>query len=182
MRGWVYVLTNKSFQGLVKIGFSTKDPELRAEELTGTGHPHPFFVAYEALIENPRDVEQAVHAELKSDREAKEFFQVTVELAVRTIHKVLANQCKSIFLEGGSYRSSHESPPKTDGNIRKAKALRPAPPATNGLSRTVRFVGNCGYCLKEFALTLTRRDSGAVCPYCFNRNNVSDFLQQAFPI
>jgi len=182
MRGWVYVLTNKSFPSLVKIGFSTKDPVLRAEELTGTGHPHPFLVAYEVLIENPRDVEQAVHAELKLDREAKEFFLVTVESAVRTIKKVLANQRKSIFLEGGSYRSGHEPPVKIDRIIRNATALRPAPPPTNGLSRTVRFVGNCGYCQKEFALTLTRHDSGAVCPYCFNRNNVSDFLRQAFPI
>lgn len=33
MRGWVYVISNPTIPGLVKIGFSTKDPLLRAEEL-----------------------------------------------------------------------------------------------------------------------------------------------------
>ena len=27
MKGWVYILSNESLEGLVKIGFSTKDPE-----------------------------------------------------------------------------------------------------------------------------------------------------------
>jgi len=33
MKGWVYVITNKAMPGLVKIGFSMKDTEIRASEL-----------------------------------------------------------------------------------------------------------------------------------------------------
>jgi len=37
IRGWVYVMTNKSMPGLVKIGYSTKDPSARADELGTRG-------------------------------------------------------------------------------------------------------------------------------------------------
>lgn len=181
MRGWVYVLTNKSFPSLVKIGFSTKDPQNRAEKLTGTGHPHPFLVAYEALIESPRNVEQAVHTELEPDREAKEFFRVTVEFAVRTIQRVLTRQQTPIFLEGGSY-CSHGLATIQSNTLYMATAFRQPLSSGNRFSRTVPFVGNCGCCCKEFAVTLTRHDSRAVCPNCFSRNDVSIFLHQAFPV
>jgi len=36
MKGWVYVISNKAMSGLVKVGYSTKDPELRAAELSHT--------------------------------------------------------------------------------------------------------------------------------------------------
>lgn len=85
VRGWIYVLENKSLSGLVKIGFSTKDPSLRATELSTTGLPHPFELAFEALTENPRALEQLVHAKLKNEREAKEFFRLTVHRAISVI-------------------------------------------------------------------------------------------------
>lgn len=47
MRGWVYIITNKSMPGLVKIGYTMKDPELRAAELYNTGSPHPYKVDYD---------------------------------------------------------------------------------------------------------------------------------------
>jgi len=76
--GWVYVLTNKAMPGLVKIGFSMKDPSIRAEDLSKeTGIPMPFVVAYKALVVSPREVEQAVHLDLESDRvnNQREFFR-----------------------------------------------------------------------------------------------------------
>lgn len=60
MKGWVYVISNKSMPELVKVGYSTKDPDLRAMELNNTGAPHPYTVNYELLIENPREIEQTV--------------------------------------------------------------------------------------------------------------------------
>lgn len=53
MRGWVYVMSNRSMPNLVKVGFSSKDPELRAKELAHTGTPHPYVVDYEALVRDP---------------------------------------------------------------------------------------------------------------------------------
>ena len=99
VRGWVYVLSNVAMPGLVKIGFSTKDPNLRADELDGTGLPHPYVVEYDALVVDPRDVEQSVHAHLQSVHERKEFFRTTVLNAVQVIRSVAAAQKKEILAE-----------------------------------------------------------------------------------
>lgn len=89
VRGWVYVLTNPGLPGLVKVGFSTKDPTLRVAELSGTAHPHPFELQFDVLVRNPREVEQRVHKELASYKEAKEFFRVRVNEAVESIERVV---------------------------------------------------------------------------------------------
>ena len=65
MRGWVYIIKNKAIQGLIKIGFSTKDPILRAKEFDGTSVPFDFEVIYDALVDDPRIIEQNVHKALK---------------------------------------------------------------------------------------------------------------------
>ena len=50
MKGWVYILSNESLNGLIKIDFSTKDPANRATELSGdSGVPTPFVVEYQVL-------------------------------------------------------------------------------------------------------------------------------------
>ena len=54
--------------GLVKIGYTMKDPAIRAEDLSKeTSIPMPFVVAYKALVVNSYGVEQAVHADSESD-------------------------------------------------------------------------------------------------------------------
>ena len=65
MKGWVYIISNPAMPGLVKVGHSTKDPELRARELNNTGTPHPYTVEYEMLIEDPFRVEQQTHNALR---------------------------------------------------------------------------------------------------------------------
>lgn len=92
MKGWVYVITNKAMPGLVKVGFSTKDPELRAKELQHTGSPHPYLVEYELLIEEPYEVEQKTHRLLSSNHEAKEWFRCTPEEAVAAIKQIAGNR------------------------------------------------------------------------------------------
>ena len=72
MRGWVYVIATKSMPDLLKVGFSLKDPNLRAGELGRTGLPHPYEVLYEVMVSQPRDVEQRAHQKLKGQREGKE--------------------------------------------------------------------------------------------------------------
>lgn len=89
IRGWVYVMSNRSFaKDLVKIGFTTKDPMLRASELDGTGLPYKFELEYDVLVYEPRRIEQGVHKELKKFHESKEFFRVypaEAILAIRTV-------------------------------------------------------------------------------------------------
>ena len=89
MRGWVYVIANPAMYGLVKIGFSTKDPMMRAKELGGTGVPHPHVVMYEALIHDAWNVEQTAHKLLDDRREGKEWFRCSVNSAIDAIRKAI---------------------------------------------------------------------------------------------
>ncbi|MBB5412596.1 hypothetical protein HDG34_006573 [Paraburkholderia sp. HC6.4b] len=87
-RGWVYVITNKAMPGLIKIGFSTKDPATRAEDLGGTGAPHPYEVQFDALVFQPYEVEQRVHLALADLNEGKEWFRCTVSHAIQVIVRI----------------------------------------------------------------------------------------------
>jgi hypothetical protein len=88
VRGWVYVISNQALPGLVKVGFSTKDPQLRARDLANTGVPHSYRVEYDALVPSPRDIEQRVHGALAGKRADKEWFQCTPQEAVDTIRRI----------------------------------------------------------------------------------------------
>lgn len=88
MKGWIYVISNRAMPGLVKVGYSKNDPELRAKELNHTGSPHPYLVEYELLIDEPFNVEQRAHKILSSKREAKEWFRCTSEEAIAAIKQV----------------------------------------------------------------------------------------------
>lgn len=85
MKGWVYIITNRAMPDLVKVGFSTKDPELRAAELNNTGSPHPYTVEYEILVDNPHAVEQKAHKLLKHRHDGKEWFRCDAEEAILAI-------------------------------------------------------------------------------------------------
>lgn len=90
---------------LVKVGFSTKDPELRADELNNTGDPYPYEVAYDVLVNEPRDIEQIAHGLLKNQgvHENKEWFNCSIEMAVEAIKKASAG---GIILENIQFASS----------------------------------------------------------------------------
>lgn len=88
MKGWVYVFSNKAMPGLVKVGFSTKAPELRAAELNHTGSPYSYVVEYEMLIEEPYQIEQQTHRLLSAKRAAKEWFRCSAEEAVAAIKQI----------------------------------------------------------------------------------------------
>lgn len=87
VRGWVYVISNKAMLGMVKVGYSTKDPELRAVELNHTGTPYPYSVEYDLLTEDPYQVEQMAHKLLSDQREGKEWFRCSIEEAKAAILK-----------------------------------------------------------------------------------------------
>jgi hypothetical protein len=94
MKGWVYVITNKAMPGIIKVGFSMKDPEIRAAELNHTGSPHPYVVDYEVLVEEPQYIEQQVHGRLRNQREGKEWFRCSTEEAIATIKEVVGTQAQ----------------------------------------------------------------------------------------
>lgn len=95
IRGWVYIIDNEAMPNILKVGYSTKDPTLRARELAGTGIPHHFRVVFDVLVEEPRTVEQAAHAMLASKREGKEWFRCSQEEAIAAVRAC----AKTVLLE-----------------------------------------------------------------------------------
>lgn len=71
--------------GIYKIGYSLKDPALRADELNSAASPHPFIVEYEVLIDDPFTVEQKTHSFLMEYREGKEWFRCSFDKCVSAI-------------------------------------------------------------------------------------------------
>jgi len=91
-RGWVYVITNPAFKDLVKIGYTSKDPWIRAKELESTGMPYQYKVEYEVFCSNPKSIEQRAHQELDFCRQEKEWFKCEAVPAIGTIRHILGEQ------------------------------------------------------------------------------------------
>jgi len=102
MKGWVYIVINRSLNGLVKVGFSTKDPVLRISDFNNAGLPYEHELVYCALVDNPYEIEQKVHSHLKTHKENKEWFKcsiVTALSAVREIATTIYHEDKSSLLQ-----------------------------------------------------------------------------------
>lgn len=89
IKGFVYVMSNKSMPGIIKIGMSTKMPEERAKELSSdTSTPTPFIVEYYAIFDDMIKAERMAHQRLKPHHHGKEFFSTSVENAIYSIEEL----------------------------------------------------------------------------------------------
>jgi hypothetical protein len=89
MSGFVYILSNPSMPGLLKIGSTEKLPTERAVQLYSTGVPEPFKVEFAVWCENHRETETEIHEELEEFRigDGREFFRTSVAFAIHAICK-----------------------------------------------------------------------------------------------
>ena len=89
-KGWVYVVSNPSMPGLVKIGRTDSVVEVRMKDLDTTGVAAPFKKEYEALVKNSNKLEKSVHEKLKNFRYRtnREFFECSPETASKFIKDV----------------------------------------------------------------------------------------------
>lgn len=83
MKGYVYILTNPSMPGIVKIGRTTRSVHGRAGELFQTGVPTPFEVAHYVQSPDCVALERAAHERLALLRVGtdREFFRCDHEAA-----------------------------------------------------------------------------------------------------
>src|SRR5260370_21009125 len=81
--GYVYILTNPTMPGLVKIGSTKLLPEARASQLSTTGVPVPFQVIAFYRFENELRAERELQAMFSRQRvhPRREFFETTIEEA-----------------------------------------------------------------------------------------------------
>lgn len=92
--GSVYVMTNISMPGLVKIGRTSRDAEIRACELWQTGVPTPFDVYASISTFNCIQLEAYAHGSLQKHRvnRSREFFRIDPDDAVKAIKEWLSIQ------------------------------------------------------------------------------------------
>jgi len=90
-RGYVYVLSNPSAIGLVKVGYSKHGGESRGDSFYrgGTGLPTPYQLEFELLVADARQVERNVHLSLAEYRvnKQREWFDCLVGQAINEILK-----------------------------------------------------------------------------------------------
>lgn len=108
MEGHVYILVNSSFPELVKIGRTTKTPELRASELSSTGTPGRFVVAYSVLVSNCIEVESEMHTFFSDKRHTndREFFEVSSAEAINILIGI--SKDKQIFKQEKNEHSDNK--------------------------------------------------------------------------
>ena len=83
-RNCVYILTNPSMPGLIKIGKTEKTAHERAEELYTTGVPEPFSIAYSIPSPYPVILEDILHKKFKQYRinKHREFFRYSADKVI----------------------------------------------------------------------------------------------------
>lgn len=86
--GYIYILTNPSLDGLLKIGSTAYNVAVRATQLSSTTSiPEPFAVAYEIYVNNFQEFEKELHSKLSKHRvnPKREFFKLSVESVIEVI-------------------------------------------------------------------------------------------------
>ncbi|MDF3828316.1 MULTISPECIES: GIY-YIG nuclease family protein [unclassified Pseudocitrobacter] len=88
--GYVYILVNQSMPGLIKIGRTLRDSRMRARELSSTGVPTPFQVAFEIFADQHEALEEKIHYELADFRVnvTREFFRYPLDKAIELLLKL----------------------------------------------------------------------------------------------
>jgi len=140
--GYVYILLNPALKGQVKIGCTTNSPEDRASELSRTGVPHEFVVAYAERVSDCEAVERLLHEKFAGVRvnPNREFFRVTVQDAIRAAIELAA-----------PYRIATGKVGTPRGRLKSTVSLSPT----------------CRKCGRQYSITLRRHEYHVQCPKCF---------------
>ena len=86
-------MSNEAYPGVYKIGSTYGLVEERAEELTGTGHLHPFVPEFSIKIESAEYFEKTTHSLFKEYRvkQGREFFKMelkVIKIALKDISEI----------------------------------------------------------------------------------------------
>jgi hypothetical protein len=100
--GFVYVLSNESMPGIVKIGMTTRDPDVRLREINSATGVLPFVIEAVIASRNAKWTEREVHERLAARRVNKnrEFFRIELAEAKKTIFDVARQQRQRAYSRG----------------------------------------------------------------------------------
>ena len=82
INGYVYVLSNNSMPGLLKIGYTERDVKTRANEISNaTGVPEPYIIEAYYGLQSPQDIEKKYIQSLKTaDYQTGSFSELKLRL------------------------------------------------------------------------------------------------------
>ncbi|MCF7970830.1 MAG: GIY-YIG nuclease family protein, partial [Methylococcaceae bacterium] len=102
-KGFVYILSNISMPGIIKVGRTGKVPELRIKDkdLCSTGVPTPFVAEYYAFFDNMYEAEKKAHINLRVYSHGKEFFKVDIPTAIKQIERIKIDSIEIYPNKGG---------------------------------------------------------------------------------
>jgi hypothetical protein len=118
--GYIYIMINASFpKDLLKIGYTKRDPEIRADELSqNTGLPSEYIVAYDKLVCDCELAERLIHDKLKNSRSttfrndrSREFFKIKFKDAVKAIDSI-CDEIGIVDEEAAEVADEEVMPPK----------------------------------------------------------------------
>jgi hypothetical protein len=141
--GSIYILTNPSMPGLLKIGKTTRSAAERAAELSSsTGMPAPYVVAGDWSTSDCDTAEARVHARLAGWRfnQDREFFRLPLELAINIVSEICDHFVAMPWKSGGN--------------------------TTGGPLITCTVSVACGGCHTRYTVTMKRYESIVICPRC----------------
>src|SRR5438876_10907835 len=84
----VYILTNESMPGLLKIGYTCRTPQQRCAELgAATGIPTAFRLVHSREVSDGRAAEETIHRLLAPFRASqdREFFRLSIPKAIAAV-------------------------------------------------------------------------------------------------
>jgi hypothetical protein len=90
--GWIYILINPSLQkNLLNIGKTSTSPEIRASQLSSSGSPAAFHVAYDIKVKDIHLAERLIHDQLSHYRYTsnREFFQLPLKHAIPIVEGIV---------------------------------------------------------------------------------------------
>ena len=92
--GYIYILSNKSMPGVLKIGRSKLGGKQRASQLFTTGVPHPFKLEFEMFSRDYKAAEIIAHEKLDCYRSLsnREFFRVDLYDAVAAVSSAVLEE------------------------------------------------------------------------------------------
>lgn len=88
--GFIYILSNSMMKDVYKVGFTERNPDVRAKEISRSmGLPADFLVEKYWRTVDPYIVEQRVHQELNSYHKGNEFFEGEFDEFINIISHVV---------------------------------------------------------------------------------------------
>ena len=91
----VYIMSNPTYPGLLKIGYTGKEIEIRRKDLSkATGVPTPFKIEFVyKLYSRGEELEHEIHSYLKEYRTSnqREFFDIGLKQAIEAVKNIGKN-------------------------------------------------------------------------------------------